>query len=318
MKTTVLLINMGGPESLEAVPDFLYQIFNDPDLIKIPIPGFLRPRFARWLAGKRAPESREIYTRLGGKTPLTEISTRQAQALQEKLGSDYEVRIAMRYWHPFIHDVWDEALKNGTERVIAVLMYPFYSRGSSGSIIHVLQKLQRTNPRVKLEIIDRFGQQPAFIEAMAGQLKDWLHRQVRGSAKAPDILFSAHSIPQREITKGDPYQSEIETCFSALKEKLDPKLRLHLSYQSKIGPVTWLGPATTDKIKELAAEGCEHLLMVPFGFVADNSETLYEMNMLYRQQAGQQGIKQFDCLPALNVLPPFIDLLAALVRGLDT
>ncbi|MFH1007281.1 MAG: ferrochelatase [Candidatus Latescibacterota bacterium] len=317
MKTAVLLSNMGGPDSLEAVEPYLTHIFLDPDIIDLPMPGMLRKRFARWLAHKRAPESTEIYRQIGGRTPLLEITKQQATLLENSLNAikpdQFSVFVAMRYWHPFLEDVLREIVAQGITRLILVSLYPFYTRATTQYLAKLPESLTAAGAFAEnhLQIVDRFSDHPAFLQAMAQQIKDAL--SAHPNMGFNDLLFSAHSIPLRDIKKGDPYRDEIEAAVSALKPLLPEDLRLHLSYQSKIGPVKWLAPATPDKIGELAAQGVRNLLVYPLGFVADNSETIYEIAILYGNLARALGIEHFVCIEALNANALFIDGLKEII-----
>ncbi|RIK40600.1 MAG: ferrochelatase [Chloroflexi bacterium] len=319
MKIAVIISNMGGPDSLAAVEPYLVNIFSDPDIIDIPLPSPLRMRFVRWFAGRRAAESREIYHQLGGKTPLTAITQQQAELLAARLNAtglaSFAVFPAMRYWHPLVEDVWQAVRRQGFDKLVVVTLYPFFSTTTTGSLIRLVNRLnaQGDFPPDDLLIVDRFGDHPAFIRAMAGQIRRALAAAETTGVGYHDLLLSAHSIPMRRIKRGDPYQREIEAAVAALRPHLPPDLRLHLAYQSKIGPIRWLSPATPDKIDELAAAGVKNLLVYPLGFVADNSETLYEINMLYKDQAHARGIENFVCIEALNIDPHLIEALERVV-----
>ena len=319
MKIAVMISNMGGPDSLAAVEPYLTNIFTDPDIIDIPLPTVLRKPFARWLAQKRGPESREIYHQIGGKTPLLAITQQQATALEARLNAtglaQFKVFPAMRYWHPLTEDVWQAILAEGFDKLVVLTLYPFFSSTTTGSLLRLVARLNAKGAFQPddLWIIDRFGNHPAFIKAMAAQINSWSGDDPDQSLPYLDLLLSAHSIPMRRIKQGDPYRDEIEQAVAALQAQLPPTLRVHLAYQSKIGPVQWLSPATPAKISELAAKGVKNLLVYPLGFVADNSETLYEIGMLYKTQAQQQGIENFVRIDALNTDGLFIEALQTII-----
>ncbi len=320
MATAVIISNMGGPDSLDAVEPYLFNIFKDPDIIDIPLPESLRIRFVRWLARKRADESKEIYRKIGGLTPLIRITERQADRLQKSLNAldldEFHVFPAMRYWHPFVEDVWQKVLDQNFERIIVLTLYPFYSTTTTGSLENLVLTLNKQSgiPDDRLLIIDRFGNHPTFIEAMAEQINRDLRKRAHFyNGKPAQLMFSAHSIPMRRIRKGDPYRDEIEKAVQMLRTKLPENVNIHLCFQSKLGPIKWLEPATDELIDELAEEGIDHLIVYPLGFVTDNSETLYEIGMLYRDQAVEKGIKNFYRIAALNVKPLFIKTLTEVV-----
>lgn len=314
MKTAVMISNMGGPHELDAVECYLYNIFMDPDIIDIPLPRFLRRKFIAWFAKKRAPESTEIYKKIGGKTPLTDITYKQAQLLEQKLNSngssEFKIYVAMRYWYPFIEEVWEKVIKEGYKKLIIVTLYPFYSTTTTGSLVSLINRLNadKTFADEDIMIIDRYGDHPLFIQAMTDQIKEELKDN-----RYRDLLLSAHSIPMKRIKKGDPYRDEIEQSVELIKKQLPQDIKVHLCYQSKVGPIEWLSPQTDETVIKLAEQGVKDLLAYPLGFVADNSETVYEIGMLYKDLAEEKGIINFKRIDALNTNPIFIDALADLI-----
>ena len=315
MATAIMLCNMGGPENLQDVRAYLENIFLDPEIIPIPIRGPLRHTFAAMLAGKRAPKTRKIFESMGGASPLLEITRHQAEALEAVLDrgkEEFQVFPAMRYWRPLIPDVWNEIRAQKFDRIIVVSMFAYYSSATAGSVCKLVGELMQTAPTdAELLIIDRFGNHPEFIGAMAGQIVSYVGQ----GADAPvHVLFSAHGIPVSNVNKGDPYRDEIEKAVEQLRQVLPEHYQLYLSFQSKIGPVKWLGPDTPDKIDELVTQGVETLWVYPLGFVADNSETIYEIGKLYKEHAQQAGIKQYYRIPALNEHPAFIKALHTIIR----
>jgi protoporphyrin/coproporphyrin ferrochelatase len=238
MKTAVIISNMGGPHELDAVECYLYNIFMDPDIIDIPLPGFLKRRFVAWFAKKRAPESTEIYRKIGGKTPLTDITNKQAELLEQKLNAtgkaDFKVFVAMRYWYPFVEETWQKVMDQGYERLIIVTLYPFYSTTTTGSLVSLVNRLNadKAFSDENITIIDRYGDHPFFITAIVDQIT-----QALKETGYKELLLSAHSIPMKRIKKGDPYRDEIERAVQLIKEKLPQDINIHLCYQSKVGPI---------------------------------------------------------------------------------
>ena len=305
---------MGGPDSLDAVECYLYNIFMDPDIIDIPLPGFLRRKFIAWFAKKRAPESTEIYRKIGGKTPLTDITNQQAELLEKKLNVDdnpkFKVFVAMRYWYPFVEEVWKEVVEQDFKKLIIISLYPYYSTTTTGSLVSLINRLNadKTFADENITIIDRYGDHPLFIQAMVDQIKEELKDN-----RYKDLMLSAHSIPMKRIKKGDPYRDEIEKSVTLMKDQLPDDLKVHLCYQSKVGPIEWLSPQTDATVVELAEQGIKNLLVYPLGFVADNSETIYEIGMLYKDLAEEKGITNFERIDSLNTNTVFIDVLTDLV-----
>ncbi len=322
MNIAVLLANMGGPDSLEAVEPFLFQIFSDPHIIDVSMPGFARRMMAKMIARKRKDESIEIYRKLGGKTPLHKIMREQAQALQRTLndgadkGRQFHVFPANRYGHRSLQSVLDDIHRDGYERLIVLSMYPFFATSTSGSIDSEIRRLTKklSIPAERITYIERYGERQDFVRLTAGHIVRQLNEFLQNEENELTLLLSAHSIPQRHLQKGDPYFDEVRLAVQRLQKELPERVTVHLAFQSKIGPVKWLEPATDEKILELAGAGLSRLFVYPLGFTADNSETVYEIGMLYRDLALQHGIKEFVRLKALNSEPDFINLLAQLVR----
>lgn len=318
MKVAVLIINMGGPDSLDSVEPFLYEIFKDPALISLPLPKLIRNILAKLIIKRRLPKTREIYQKLGGKSPLLDITIKQSQLLENPLNNahpdKFRVFPAMSYWHPFIEEVWTQVMSDGFDRVVFLSLFPFYSTTTTGAIKNkVYRLLQKYHvSEEKIVFIDRFGTHPLFIRAMKEHLL--LHISSSKPLEPVHILFSAHSIPLHHLKKGDPYLNEIKEAVNLIQKELpEKKVKIHLAFQSKIGPIKWLTPSTPEKIEELALKGVKKLYVYPLGFVADNSETIYEIGILYNALANQKGIKDFVCINALNTHPTFIQALKEIV-----
>lgn len=311
-KTAVLLLQMGGPDSLEAVEPFLRNLFSDRDIIKIG-PAFLQPFIARMIVKRRAPKSAANYRQIGGRSPLRELTEQQAAALETALGEPYRCFIAMRYWHPFAPEALAAIEKEGIRRIIAVSLYPHFSRATSGSSFNDLERsLKSCSAPVELRSVRQFYDHPLYIKALVEKVE-------RGLSRFPDrskvqLFFSAHSLPQSFITEGDPYLDHIQATVRLVMEHFST-VSHHLAFQSRAGPVKWLEPSTGDKLKELAAAGNTDILMVPLSFVSDHIETLHEIDIEYREIAEHLGITNFHRMESLNSSPLFIQCLADLVRG---
>ncbi|WP_456387783.1 ferrochelatase [Desulfolithobacter sp.] len=312
-KTAVLLLNLGGPEKQEDVEPFLYNLFSDRQIIRLG-PWFLQKFIARRIARKRAPSSRENYRKIGGGSPILAITKQQASALEEALkdSGDYLVRICMRYWHPFADEVLPELARDGVGRIIALPLYPQYSVATTGSS---LTDLHRTADRLDLAFpiqeIRSWPDQPQYINCLAGRVREGLGR----FKSTPEVVYSAHSLPQKFIDEGDPYVDDLHKTIFAL-EKITG-IQGHLCYQSRSGPVEWLEPSTPDMLRRLASSGCRNILMVPISFVSDHVETLYEIDMLYREMAAELGM-ELRSTSALNDDPEFIEALRNLVLSQPT
>ena len=311
-KTAVLLLQMGGPDSLQAIEHFLYNLFSDRDIIRIG-PAFLQPMIARFIARRRSKKVMEYYRKIGGKSPIRELTEQQAVALETALGSGYRCFVAMRYSKPDTAGALAAISREGITRVIALSLYPHYSRATVGSSINELERELKKSPApLDVSYIRHFHGHPAYIAALAEKVE-------QGLAGFPDrskvqLLFSAHGLPQSFIDSGDPYLDHIQATVRLTMERFGG-ISHHLAFQSRAGPVKWLEPSTETKIAELAAAGCKQLLMVPISFVSDHIETLYEIDIQYKEEAAALGITDFRRTEALNSSPAFISCLAELVRG---
>ena len=310
-KTAVLLLQMGGPDSLDAIEPFLLNLFTDRDIIRIG-PAFLQPMIARFIVRRRAPKVEAYYEKIGGKSPIRELTEAQAAALEEKLGEDYRCFVAMRYWRPTTIEALAAIKKEGISRVIALSLYPHYSRATTGSSINELKRVTKeSGSRFEVSYIDRFYDHPLYIRSLAERIEEGLARF--SDRSGVELVFSAHSLPQSFIDQGDPYLSHIEETVRLVMERIGD-VNHHLAFQSKAGPVKWLEPSTEAMLQHLAAHGCKNLLMVPLSFVSDHIETLYEIDIQYAEEARALGIDTFHRSPSLNDAPLFIDCLADLVR----
>lgn len=309
-KTAILLLQMGGPDSLEAVEPFLLNLFSDRDIIRLG-PAFFQPLLARWIARRRAPKVEAQYEEIGGRSPIRELTSDQALALEEKLGQGVRCFPAMRYWRPSTIEALAAVKKEGISRIFALPLYPHYSRATTGSSFNELRRvLALSGVKFSFSCVESFHDHPLYITALARTLEEGINFFPEGQ----DItfLFSAHSLPVSFIESGDPYLSQVEETVQLVMEQF-PSYRYQLAFQSKAGPVKWLEPSTEEAITRLAAEGCRNLLVVPVSFVCDHIETLYEIDVTYAALAREQGIENFHRAPSLNSSPLFIDCLADLV-----
>lgn len=307
--TGVILLNMGGPEKLADVRPFLYNLFSDRGIIRLG-PSWLQRPLARLIAHRRAPKSEALYARIGGGSPLRQISQQQAEALAQVLTKEgpYHVRVAMRYWQPSADEAVRELLRLGVSRIIAVPLYPHYSRATSGSsLVDLRRAMAELAPSLPLVEVSSWPDHPLYIQALAAGIDSTIGAF---SGQAFELVYSAHSLPKSFVDAGDPYVDELKKTISALEQTLGFSGRL--CYQSRSGPVEWLAPSTSETIKELTSSGCRNLLVVPISFVSDHIETLYEIGMMFKDEAAAQGA----CLlasPSLNTNPTFISCLADLV-----
>jgi ferrochelatase len=309
--TAILLLQMGGPDALEAVEPFLVNLFSDRDIIRIG-PAFLQPLIARRIARRRKEKVEPYYVRIGGKSPIRELTEAQAAALETQLGPEFRCFVAMRYWRPSTIEALAAIRREGISRVIALSLYPHYSRATTGSSINELKRvLGLAGVKFQLSCVDRFYDHPIYIEALTERIKEGLSQF--DDQREVELVFSAHSLPQSFIDDGDPYLSHIEETIRLVMERLG-EINYHLAFQSRAGPVKWLEPSTEEMIRRLASHGAKNLLMTPLSFVSDHIETLYEIDIQYAEKARELGIANFRRSPSLNTSPRFIDCLADLVR----
>ena len=308
-KNGVILLNMGGPDTLDDVRPFLFNLFSDREIIRLG-PAFLQKFLAYIISARRAPKSRSIYAKIGGGSPLKEISFLQAKALQEALdeAGDYTVTVAMRYWPPLAKVAIEQLLESGVNQLTALTLYPHYSKATTGSSFTELQRgLRRLAPDIPLTAVLSWPAQSSYIRALAENITNGLHSF---DSEDVEIVYSAHSLPVSFIRDGDPYVDHIKQTIAAVERLTGQTGRL--CYQSRSGPVEWLSPSTPEMIETLAKKGCRNILMVPISFVSDHVETLYEINILYRDQAATLGMRLQPCA-SLNTAPLFIQGLKELV-----
>ncbi len=310
--TGVLLLNLGGPEKPDDVEPFLYNLFSDRLIIRLG-PFFLQKFIARRIARRRAPTSRANYEKIGGGSPILKITKNQAAALEQVLNDDQDgrfiVRPCMRYWHPFAGEVLAEMEAAGVDRLLALPLYPHYSIATTGSSITDLhQVLRKGKFSPPVQEIRSWPLLPDYITCLTRRIETGL---ARFNGEDVQLVYSAHSLPKKFIDEGDPYVKEILQTIGAVEEITGVKGKL--CYQSRSGPVEWLKPSTPDMLKTLAEEGCRNILMVPISFVSDHIETLYEIDMLYRDMAKDLGMR-LESTPGLNDDPLFIEGLKKLVR----
>jgi len=306
----VLLLQMGGPDSLEAVEPFLLNLFSDREIIKIG-PAWLQPIIARIIVKKRKGHVEENYALIGGKSPLRRLTEEQANALEKALGGDYRCFVAMRYWRPSTLEALAEIRRAGITDITVLSLYPHYSKATTGSSIKELKRvLAETKVNFNIKYIDSFYNDIGYIDALEEKIREGLE-QFHPLAEV-DLLFSAHSLPQSFIDEGDPYLEHVQESVRLVMERFT--LPHHLAFQSRAGPVKWLEPSTDDMLKSLAEKGVKNLLVIPLSFVSDHIETLHEIDIEYSKKAWELGIGKFERMPSLNSSPTFIAALAKMVR----
>ncbi len=336
----VVLFQLGGPDSLAAVEPFLYNLFSDPDIIDFPFARLARPTLARLISSRRAKKVQDHYARIGGKSPIRELTEIQAQALENELRKTMDARVfvAMRYWHPMTEETVGQVTTQNFRQLVLLPLYPQYSKTTTGSSLNEWHRKYAAAGKngQSTKIIKEFYEHPIYIDSVVEKINQGLERFVgtpaltSAPAQSADsvvataarrdvhLVFSAHGVPLSVIEAGDPYQVQIEATVKLVMERGGWKNEHLLCYQSRVGPGKWLRPSVDEELQSLAARGADRILVIPIAFVSDHVETLSEINIEARELAGRLGIRQFEVMPALNQSPKFIQALADLVlRAVD-
>lgn len=328
----VLLLNLGGPEQSDDVEGFLYNLFADPDIIQLPaVLAPLQPAIAWFVSKRRAPKSRKAYESIGGGSPILKYSKLQADLIRAAVYDRHQLSvrtyIGMRYWYPFTEQALECIVRDKIEALVIVPLYPQFSISTSGSSLRVLQEEFGKNSNKYKDLVhtvvpswyQREGYVQSMIELLMQQLNSFTKEELEAQKKAnPNIkpkhvLFSAHGVPQSYIEAGDPYEYQMTQCIELISQRLPDDVQVHLSYQSRVGPIEWLRPYTDDKLPELGALGVKNLVVVPISFVSEHIETLEEIDIEYRELAEHCGITAWRRCPALNTHPRFVQDMADLI-----
>lgn len=310
-RLAVVLFNLGGPDGPEAVQPFLFNLFNDPAIIGLPTP--LRWLVAKLISRRRAPVARAIYERIGGRSPLLDLTRKQAEALEAAVGGEVKVFIAMRYWHPMTAEAAAAVKDWRPDRVVLLPLYPQFSTTTTGSSMTAWVAAARdAGLSVPTTTVCCYATQEGFVAAQARLIASALAEA--GVHGRPRVLFSAHGLPKKVIAGGDPYQWQVERTAAAVVAALgEGDLDWTVCYQSRVGPLEWIGPSTEDEIRRAGGDGVP-LVVVPIAFVSEHSETLVELDIEYREMAHAAGVPGFVRIPAVGTAPEFIAGLADMVR----
>ncbi|HYW20866.1 MAG TPA: ferrochelatase [Nodularia sp. (in: cyanobacteria)] len=313
----VLLLNLGGPDKLEDVGPFLYNLFSDPEIIRLPFRWLQKP-LAWFIASRRTKTSQANYKQIGGGSPLRRITEEQGQALKQHLGDlgqEVDIYVGMRYWHPYTEEAIAQIAADNIEHLVILPLYPQFSISTSGSSFRLLEKLWQEKPELQpidYTVIPSWYKEPSYLQAMAELIAQELDQCP--NPNEAHIFFSAHGVPKSYVEEaGDPYEQEIEECTALIMQTLNRPNLYTLAYQSRVGPVEWLQPYTEDALQQLGAEGVKDLVVVPISFVSEHIETLQEIDIEYREIAEESGIHNFRRASAPNTNPVFIKALADLV-----
>lgn len=313
----IVLLQLGGPDSVQNVQPFLYNLFCDPDIIDLPLAFLFRRPLARFISKRRVSKVQEYYKRIGGRSPILKLTTRQARALERELRGKLNARVyvAMRYWHPLTDATLGALAADDIRRVVLLPLYPQYSKTTSGSSINEWKRVLalRGDGDMDTVVVNEYCEHPLYIEALVSNIRRALNRVHSADRGKVHLVFSAHGVPVKVIEAGDPYAEQVRKTYNAVIAAGNFGLPHHLCFQSKVGPERWLTPSLTDTVEQLARVGASHVLVIPISFVSDHSETLWEINIETKRHAKHLGIQHFDMSPALNTNPFFIRALADLV-----
>ncbi len=314
-RIAVVLFNLGGPDEPDAIGPFLFNLFNDKAIISVPQP--LRWCLATLISHRRVPDAREIYAKIGGRSPLLPKTRAQAEALEAALADDGEVRVfvCMRYWHPMSAETAAEVQVFDPEEIVLLPLYPQFSTATTASSLDDWHKAAaREGIVAPTRALCCYPDVAGLVDAHAGLIRPALAEAAAHGT--PRLLFSAHGLPRKIVTRGDPYVWQVERTADAVARQLEddfPGLDWVVCYQSRVGPLEWVGPSTDDELRRAGRDGVP-VVVVPIAFVSEHSETLVELDMDYRKLAGDHGVPAYIRVPALGVDGGFIAALATLTR----
>jgi ferrochelatase len=318
----ILFLQLGGPETLKDVPSFLYRLFSDPDVIRVK-PAILRKAIAASIAFARKGASRKLYAAIGGGSPIRRWTEAQAAGVEKILrdsGRDVFVRAAMTCSAPFVEDVVADLAGQGVKRFLALPLYPHYSLTTTkGALERSRAAVARVGRSLALDELGSWPTHPGFVGAHAETIREEMALFPDPRPESVHLLYSAHSIPKKLVTKeGDPYPREVEASVAAIDAALGRRSPSSLAYQSKLGPVEWLGPPTLEAIGQLARRGTALVLVIPIAFVSDHFVTHYDIDQLFADEAKRAGIPHFRRTTGLNDRPTFLRALADIAASSPT
>jgi protoporphyrin/coproporphyrin ferrochelatase len=310
----VVLFQLGGPDTLEAIEPFLFNLFCDPDIIDFPGARLGRRALARLISSTRARKVQHHYAVIGGGSPIRRFTEQQARSLQLRLisdGLDARCFVAMRYWHPFTSEAIAHLRAARCSEVVLLPLYPQYSRTTTGSSLNEWQRL--FTDKTPVHCVESFYGNEFYLDALTEKISEALARFPE--PERAELVFSAHSVPVSVIERGDCYQRQIEETVALVMERGRWRNQHRLCFQSKVGASKWLQPSLHTTLRNLARENVAEVCVVPISFVSDHVETLGEIDHEAREEAKDLGIRQFEMTEGLNNSPTFIAALADLVLG---
>jgi len=311
----VVLFQLGGPDSLEAIEPFLYNLFCDPDIIDFPLAKIARRPLAKLISSNRARRVQSHYAEIGGRSPILEFTNAQATALERELNQSISAKVfvAMRYWHPMTKETVQLMEQASVDELVLLPLYPQYSRTTAGSSLNEWnRRVSRSALRnLPARVVKEFYAHPLYLDAVVERMQASLEKfRLAGEVH---LVFSAHSVPITVIESGDPYRDQIEATVGLVMRRGGWSHPHSVCYQSKVGASKWLQPSLHETLHQLAARRTKNLLVIPIAFVSDHVETLNEIDLEARREAANLGIEHFEMMPGLNDSPRFIAALADLV-----
>lgn len=315
MRIAVLMLNLGGPSSLDEVKPFLRNLFSDREIIRFPGGRFGQRFFAWLLSTRKAPESRHNYSLIGGSSPLLCWTMEQGQGMQDLVQRELDVEVlplpCMRYWHPMAEAALQSASDWGADHIVAFTQYPHYSTTTTGSS---LRDLRRTAERLGVDVpiteITSWHDAPTYVQSLAECVVEGVKGVPAEHRAGCKVVYSAHSLPMKFVDEGDPYPDQVRQTAELVHSATGLDHPWEIAWQSKVGPIPWLEPSSIDRIRALPAEGVRDVVVVPISFVNDHIETLQELDLALREEAEKAGMRTFVRAPSLNARPSFLRALA--------
>jgi ferrochelatase len=314
----LVVLNLGGPSSLDDVEPFLLRLFGDPDVIQLGWLRFLQPLLARLIVRGHAPKSRANYQLIGGRSPIREETTAQADAVAAELGRRglaVKPVVAMAAWHPFADEALGALAADGIGRAVALPLYPHESRTTTGSSLNQLEDARSKRGGIEIAAIRRYPDADGYLRAVVERVEEAVAALPPEHRATAPVLFSAHGLPEAYIKRGDPYLDDIRITVEAVTRRLGLGARARLCFQSRVGRQRWLGPSTEAVLDELAAAGTTAVVVVPIAFTGEHIETLQEIDILFKEHAAHAGIVHFARARTVGCHPAFIAALADLVEA---
>jgi len=318
-------MQMGGPRTLDEVEGYIERLFADKDLVQLPAPiSWLQGSLAKRVAKRRGPKVRAQYEQIGGGSPNNPTTIAQASGvemlLQEAGREDLRCFACMTYSEPMAANALKEAQAAGCERILLLSLFPQFCRASTMASINDVDRalIAQGKPAGNYDLIDRWGSNAEYLRLLAEATQDTLDNaaveaRAAGRQKPPTLVVSAHGVPESYVRKGDPYVDEVRASVRALQALLPPQQECHLAFQSRVGPVKWVGPSTEETLIRLGDEGHQDLVVLPISFVNDHIETLYEIDIELGEEANAHGVLGYHRVPAFNLNPDFLALLRDLI-----